>query len=358
MQYFPIFLELGSTRKILVYGGGEEALRKVRLLARTEARIGIVADTLHPELHELHEAGRIEWLAEDFSSDQLHDAACVVAACSDEAAGTISRAASARNIPVNVVDRADLSTFIVPAIVDRDPLVIAIGTEGAGPVLAQGIRAHLESLLAPDTGQLLERARALRDKVAQLVPKGAARRSFWQSFFFGPIRDAFLAGDETRYNRELTRNLANGSAHTTGRVVVMTCPHEVELLTLEAHRLLQQADIIIHDEIACADVLNYARRDAIREHSELNEWLSSPARYSALARKIANYAVGGDLVIRLVADQGYTAQSELHLISSAVGDDIRVDYLPSHTDLHSDWRPICGDAEYRRKNATQLRIAS
>jgi uroporphyrin-III C-methyltransferase/precorrin-2 dehydrogenase/sirohydrochlorin ferrochelatase len=185
MRYFPLFLDLKDRRAVIV-GGGEEALRKVRLLLKTEARIDVVAPVLHDELAAELAAGRISWLGKVFSPGLLDDAAIVYSA--DPALHeAVSQAAQARGIPVNAVDDAALSTFVTPSIVDRDPVVVAIGTEGAAPMLGQGIRARIDAMLPQALGKLAETASSLRARVAQTVPQGRQRRSFWQRYFFGSL---------------------------------------------------------------------------------------------------------------------------------------------------------------------------
>ena len=204
MRYFPLFLDVRD-RKALVVGGGEEALRKVRLLLKTEARIEIVAPELHPELTDLAVGGNIAWIGRRFVSSQLDGANLVFVAADATTSELVAAEAKKRDILVNVVDDADLSSAIVPAIVDRDPLVVAIGTEGAAPVLAQGIRNDLEASLPPFLGALARAAGALRERVAERVPAGRTRRQFWQRYFFGTLRDAFARGVQTYRTRARDR---------------------------------------------------------------------------------------------------------------------------------------------------------
>src|SRR4029078_10879332 len=142
MRYFPLFLDLDN-RKAVIVGGGEEALRKVRLLLKTKARINIIAPALHDELASYLKEGRVLWLAKSFLPALLDDAALVYSA-DDSLHHDVSVAARDRGIPVNAVDDAALSTFITPSIVDRDPVVVAIGTEGTSPVLGMGLRSRIE----------------------------------------------------------------------------------------------------------------------------------------------------------------------------------------------------------------------
>src|SRR5262245_50222948 len=264
MRYFPIFLDLRE-RRVVVVGGGEEALRKVRLLLKSEAVVTLVADRLHPELDGLVSHGAVAWLGTVFEDSMLDGAALVFVAADEVLEQAASTAARARAIPVNVVDRADLSTAITPAIVDRDPLVIAIGTEGAAPVLGQGIRQEIEAMLPPRLGALARRAVALRAKVAARFDHGAPRRDFWRRFFFGTLRTSFLADRPATFEKALAAQLDLSPKQRCGRVALVGAgPGDPELLTLKAQRKLLEADVIVHDRLVGPGILEYARRDAIR----------------------------------------------------------------------------------------------
>ncbi|MGB8313425.1 MAG: NAD(P)-dependent oxidoreductase [Aestuariivirga sp.] len=260
MRYFPIFFDL-QDRKVLVVGGGEEALRKVRLLLKTKARIQVVAPLLHDELAA---EPRVEWLAKQFLPRQL-DGAALVYAAEPAVNDAVSAEARARNIPVNVIDVAEISTFLTPSIVDRDPVVIAIGTEGTAPVLGQGLRARIDAELPQALGALAKRANTLRARVAKELPHGNRRRTFWSRFFFGPIRDAVVAGDEAGYAHELNIALKEEAPPSLGRVsFVGAGPGDPELLTLKAQRKLIEADVIVYDRKIPPSILELARRDAER----------------------------------------------------------------------------------------------
>src|SRR5262245_46585768 len=263
MRYFPLFIDLKG-RKVLIVGGGEEALRKVRLLLKTEVRIELIAPELHPELTDLAIGGNLAWIGRDFHPAHLDGATCVFVAANDEISARVSSEAHKRDILVNVVDEADLSSVIVPAIVDRDPLVVAVGTEGAAPVLAQGIRTSLETELPPFLGALTKAAGALRGRVSKALPAGRARREFWRRYFYGSIRDAFLRGPD-EFAREVTLALQSSTQRRSGRVsLVGAGPGDPELLTLKAQRKLNEADVIVYDRLIGPAILEYARRDAER----------------------------------------------------------------------------------------------
>ena len=260
MRYFPIFFDLEG-REVVVVGGGEEALRKVRLLLKTNAKISVVAPLLHDELAA---EPRVEWLAKTFVAAQL-DGAALVYAAEPEINDLVSAEARNRGIPVNVIDVAEISTFLTPSIVDRDPVVVAIGTEGTAPVLGQGIRARIDAMLPQALGDLANKAQALRPRVAEEVPHGNRRRSFWAKFFFGRIRDAAVAGDKAGYAHELNIALKEEAAPSVGRVsIVGAGPGDPELLTLKAQRKLLEADVIVFDRNIAPGILELARRDAER----------------------------------------------------------------------------------------------
>jgi len=260
MRYFPLFFDLDG-RTAIVVGGGEDGLRKVRLLSKTSVRIVVVANSLHPELAA---NPRVEWLARSFEPALLDGAALVISA--DAALNeTVAAAAKARNIPVNAVDRADLSSFIVPSIVDRSPVVIAIGTEGTSPMLGQGLRARIDAMLPQALGKLAEAAGALRARVAQQLPQGNRRRSFWQRFFFGDVRDAFIAGEQTNYAAGVEDLFTSKAPPVQGRVAFVNAgTGDAELLTIRAQRKLLEADVIVHDRFVAPAILEVARRDAVR----------------------------------------------------------------------------------------------
>jgi uroporphyrin-III C-methyltransferase / precorrin-2 dehydrogenase / sirohydrochlorin ferrochelatase len=260
MRYFPIFVDLAGKR-VVVVGGGEEGLRKIRLLLKTTAKIQVIAPLLHDELASLE---RVEWLAKTYDAALL-DGASLVYSADAALNATVSADAQARSIPVNAVDQAEISTFIVPSIVDRDPLVVAIGTEGAAPVLAQGIRQKIDAMLPQSLGALASKAQSLRAKVADTLPAGNRRRSFWQSFFFGAPRDAFVEKDDVAFELSLHDALHGAATKRVGRVsLVGAGPGDAELLTIKALRKLQEADVIVYDRLVAPAILEMARRDAVR----------------------------------------------------------------------------------------------
>jgi uroporphyrin-III C-methyltransferase / precorrin-2 dehydrogenase / sirohydrochlorin ferrochelatase len=300
MRYFPIFFDL-KDRKVIVIGGGEEALRKIRLLLKTDAKIQVIASELHEELKANK---RVEWLSTRFAGYLLEGAALVYSA-DPTLNARVSTEAQARGIPVNAVDQAEISTFIVPSIVDRDPVVIAIGTEGTAPVLGQGIRAKIDAMLPQKLGALAARAATLRGRVAEAVPQGNRRRSFWHSFFFGGPREALFNGDDVAFALEVNDAIYDSSKPPVGRVsLVGAGPGDPELLTLKAQRKLQEADVIVYDRLVSPGVLEMARRDAVRIPVGKTPFAASP-KQSEINATLVREAKAGRNVVRLKGGDPY-----------------------------------------------------
>ena len=237
MRHFPAFLDLRG-RRCLVVGPGAVAERKAEALRRAGAKVQIVAQVA-----------------------DLADVAVVVVANGDAAAATRARDAG---IPVNVVDRPALSTFVMPAIVERGPLTVAIGTGGAAPVLAGLLRARIEQVIPAAYGQLAALAESCRDLVRRHLPEHDARRLFWRRALTGRVADLVFAGRPAMARAALRASLAQEQP-TRGRVALVGAgPGDPELLTLKALRLLQEADVVVYDRLVSQGVLDLARRDAER----------------------------------------------------------------------------------------------
>ncbi|QZO01469.1 siroheme synthase CysG [Chenggangzhangella methanolivorans] len=261
---FPAFFRV-SHRTVAVVGAGPAAAAKLRLLGETDASLRVIA--CEPSAELLADAARLnaEIVRETFEPRHVAGAALVFAATEIEAQDrAVAEAARAAGVPVNVVDRPELCDFITPAIVNRAPLAVAIGTEGAAPVLARHVRARIEAMLAPETGRLASLAESLRGVVADLLPAAESRRRFWAKLFDGPVAARALAGDEPGARAEAMRMMA-AEPDVAGFVwLVGAGPGATDLLTLRAQRLLQEADVIVHDALVPQEVISMGRRDAER----------------------------------------------------------------------------------------------
>lgn len=267
MDFLPIFLNVRD-RACLLVGGGEVAARKVALLHAAGARVTVVAPSLGETLKRLAAEGRVTHRAERFRAELIDGAALAFAATDDPSINrAVYDAAHARGIPVNVVDHPELCTFIMPSIIDRSPVVAAVSTGGASPVLARLIRARLETLIPAGYGRLATLMAEFRERVKHRIASAVARRRFWEEVVQGPIAEQVYAGQENAARAAIERELAqvNGAAPPRGEVYLIGGgPGDPDLLTFRALRLMQQADVVVHDRLVSQEVLDLVRRDAPR----------------------------------------------------------------------------------------------
>jgi len=272
MDYLPIFLRV-QNRLIVVIGGGEVAARKAELLLKCGACVRLVAPELSTAAQDLLRqhaaAAQMTHLRATFAAPQLEGAALVIAATDSEAVNTqVSDTARARGIPVNVADDADTSDFILPAIVDRAPLIVAVSSAGTAPVLARRVREQIEALLPARLGELARFAGSQRARVTeQLQP--ALRRPFWERFFGAAANLQRLSGDEAGARGAFASELAAFSGRRDGAglgevYLIGAGPGDPDLLTLRALQLLQQADVLLYDRLVSPAILERARREATR----------------------------------------------------------------------------------------------
>lgn len=264
LSVFPAFFRVRN-EVLVVVGDGEEALNKARLLEQTNATIRVVSADPEPELAGFLRHGGHELIEEKFSPKHLTGAKLVFVATGDEAQDmAIADEARRQRIPVNVVDRPELCDFFTPAIVNRAPLAIAIGSEGTGPVLTQMIRARIDAAFSPRLGDLARLANAYRPTVEKLVKKGLPRRLFWRSFFSGDVANTIYNNDLTGAHRAAAQLLDNQSSPKGYVWLVGAGPGAEDLLTLRAHRVLMEADVIVYDALVPEAIVAMGRRDATR----------------------------------------------------------------------------------------------
>ncbi|MEE4301724.1 MAG: siroheme synthase CysG [Pseudomonadales bacterium] len=305
MDYFPIFLRIAG-RDCLVVGGGEIALRKAEALTRAGGRVHVVAPEIEPALERLAANGGGSVIRRGFERGDV-DGRILVVAATDH--GQVNRrvheAAVAASVPVNVVDQPELCTYIVPSIVDRSPLVIALSSGGNAPVLLRMLRERLEAEFPAAYGRLAALAGSMRGRVKQAIPDGDGRRRFWERALEGPAAEAVLSGREERGRALLEAAIEAGAEpeDAMGEVwLVGAGPGDPDLLTLRALRLMQRADVVLHDNLVSPGVLDLVRRDAERiyvgkrrgEHAvpqaRINEMLVEQARAGRRALRLK----GGD----------------------------------------------------------------
>ncbi|MEM9710036.1 MAG: siroheme synthase CysG [Pseudomonadota bacterium] len=263
MRHFPVFLDTRESL-IVVCGGGACAVAKLRLLLKTEAQVDVFAPEAGPEVEAWAEEGQLNLFRRDATINDIAGAILLYAAHDDEAQDhEVRRLGWAANVPTLIVDNLEASDFITPAIVDRSPVTVAIGTEGSAPVLARKIKAEVEESLPDALGPLTALGRDFRPH-AERIPQGRRRRDFWSEFYFdyGPktlpfgeeaVNDALHAA-VARFERDEERP---GHVHFVG-----AGPGDPDLLTLKARNIIHEADVVIHDGLVPQAILELARREA------------------------------------------------------------------------------------------------
>lgn len=269
MKYYPVFLKLAGER-VIFSGAGEHAAAKIKLLLKTEANVCVFGeDPCDDVLRWAHE-GLIVLVERPLEEADSVGARLVYGANDepdlDAHAVELGKAVGALT---NIVDNLEASAFLTPAIVDRDPVIVAIGTEGTAPVLARKIKKSVEEMLPVSTGVLARLASQFRPKAAQLGAS-VARRAFWSRFFFTTGPAAFAANGESGVQKALDELLIEAqspkqlSIRTAGHVdFVGAGPGDPELLTMKARRLLHDADVVLHDRLVTPEILELVRREAI-----------------------------------------------------------------------------------------------
>ena len=265
MDYLPIFLKV-EDRKCLVVGGGKVAARKVTLLHRAGARITVVSPVVCEEVRALLGQGVITHVAREFQDEDLDNCVLAIAATDEKTVNRrVSELADAQRIPVNAVDSPDLCSFIMPSIIDRSPVQIAVSTGGASPVLARLLRTRLESFIPAAYGRLARLVDDYREHVKQRFKVPDQRRYFWENILQGRVAELLFAGHEEKARSALQEAIDDTDAHYNdpGEVYLVGAgPGDPDLITFRALRLMQQADVVVYDRLVSEPVLDMVRRDA------------------------------------------------------------------------------------------------
>jgi uroporphyrin-III C-methyltransferase / precorrin-2 dehydrogenase / sirohydrochlorin ferrochelatase len=264
MDYFPVFVKL-KDQDCLVVGAGEIAARKIELLARAGAKITVIANKISPHVSSLEASCQLKLQQKSFTSTDLRHFRLVVSATdSIETNQLVAKTAEDQNILVNVVDNPELCSFIFPAIIDRSPIVAAVSSGGAAPVLARLLRAKIESIIPPAYGRLARLAEKFRTDVKKHIKEPAQRRIFWENIFQGSVAELVFAGNEQDAEQQLQQALIQQKdSASLGEVYLIGAgPGAPDLLTFRALRLMQQADVIVYDHLVSPEILDLARRDS------------------------------------------------------------------------------------------------
>ncbi|MEC7667584.1 MAG: SAM-dependent methyltransferase, partial [Pseudomonadota bacterium] len=299
MQHFPIFVALAG-RRVVLSGGGDAAIAKLRLLLKTEANLTVITPAPAKEIEAWEAEGKLRIIRRAMEPGDATCAVLFYAADEDEAedARTVALA-RADGALTNTVDNLQDSQFITPAIVDRDPVTVAIGTEGAAPVLARAIKADLEERLPTQLGTLARIGKAFR-KMADALPMGRKRRDFWADYYFNQGPRAIAEGeDAVRPALETLLDQHLNAQDKVGHVsFVGGGPGDHELLTLKARKALDTADVVIHDRLISSEILELARREAILIDAG-KEGFGPSMKQEDINALIVKHAKAGAQVVRL-----------------------------------------------------------
>ncbi|WP_427450826.1 siroheme synthase CysG [Litorimonas sp. WD9-15] len=262
MQYLPIHFDTRGVT-ILVVGGGPAAEAKLRTLLKTEAHLRVIDTEVGPEVARWAEAGKLECVKRDYEASDLDGVSLVYAATEDDLLNSeIAEAATARQIPVNAADQKDACRFITPALVDRAPVLVSIGTEGTSPALARALKADLETRLPPETGRFAIKTKALRDKVKAIMPDLADRQRFWAGIFGGKDLTAQLRTSPEDLTAQVENHLQDKDEIAGKVILVGAGPGDPDMLTTAARRALHAADVIVYDRLVSDGVMELGRREA------------------------------------------------------------------------------------------------
>ncbi len=302
MKHFPIFLAVEG-RRIVLSGGADAAMSKLRLLMKTEAHLTVIAAVVTPEIEKWAAEGKLRVIRRAMEPGDALCASLFYAANEDDAEDArVAAIANAEGALVNIVDNLGDSQFITPAIVDRDPVTVAIGTEGAAPVLARAIKADLEERMPHSLGVLARIGKTFRHAV-EVLPMGRKRRDFWSSFYFnsGPkaLEEKGESGVTSALDTLLDQHIM--ATHVSGHVdLVGAGPGDPELLTLKARNALDKADVVIHDRLVTPEILELARREAVIIDAG-KEGFGKSTKQEDIDALIVKHAQDGHHVVRLKA---------------------------------------------------------
>jgi len=301
MKHFPIFLAVEG-RRIVLAGGCDAALAKLRLLLKTEARLTVIAADAAPEIHGWAATGKLTLIQRAMEPGDTLCASLFYAAHEDAVEDARTAAIAHRDgALVNIVDNLGDSQFITPAIVDRDPVTIAIGTEGAAPVLARAIKKDLEERLPASLGTLARIGKSFRH-MAETLPFGAARRDFWSDYYFNAGPRAITQGEDAVRDAldTLLHDHLNADAKPGHVEFVGAGPGDPDLLTLKARKALDKADVVIYDRLVTPEILELARREAVMIDAGKTGFGPAMAQDDINAL-IVQHALQGLYVVRLKA---------------------------------------------------------
>ncbi|PSW29046.1 uroporphyrinogen-III C-methyltransferase [Photobacterium phosphoreum] len=262
MDYLPIFADL-KRRPCLVVGGGNSAWRKTRMLLKAGADVGVIAPKLNADFEAAIAAGQVRHIGEEFTPSDLDGIFLAIAATPYKALNAlVYQSANQRQVLVNVVDDTQRCSFIVPSIIDRSPIIVAISSSGKAPVLARLLRQKLEAILPQHLGKMASLAGGFRGYLATKLATFSGRRAFWEQAFNGRFADLVAVGRHSEAQQALEQQLQNHTPPTGQVALIGAGPGDAGLLTLRGLQLMQQADVVLYDYLVSDEVMALVRRDA------------------------------------------------------------------------------------------------
>jgi uroporphyrin-III C-methyltransferase/precorrin-2 dehydrogenase/sirohydrochlorin ferrochelatase len=332
MNFLPIFYNI-SGKPCLVVGGGAIAVRKVELLLKAKGRVRVVAPEIDARIHDMAASHALEFAQREFAADDLQGVVCVIAATNDLAVNRqISELAQARGVPVNVVDNPELCSFIMPSIIDRNPVQIAISTGGVSPVLARMLRSKLESYIPGTYGELARLAEEYRDQVKQSLPDVDARRRFWETVLEGKVAELVFSG-RIENARDLLQQQLQGfdTGSAKGEVYLVGAgPGDPDLLTFKALRLMQKADVVVYDRLVSSAILDMVRRDAEKIYAGKARANHTIAQEN-INQLLVRLAKEGKRVLRLKGGDPFIFGRGGEELAELIGENIEFQVVPGIT---------------------------
>ena len=333
MKHLPIFLTIRH-KPCLVVGAGSIAARKIGLLLKAGADVSVVASNIGSEVSELERQGVIRCLLRNYEPTDLKGVKLVIAATNNaQLNADISIMAQAENILVNVVDNPELCSFLMPSIIDRNPIQIAISTGGASPVLARLIRSKLEASIPSAYGELAKLVENYRTKVKQAFANVDLRRRFWESVLEGPVSEFALSGRMNEAETMLSELIqsADSDPEYQGEVYLVGAgPGDPDLLTFKALRLMQKCDVVVYDRLVSEPIMALVRRDAEKIYAgkaSANHSISQENINQLLVR----LAKQGKRVLRLKGGDPFVFGRGGEEIGELIEDDIEFQVVPGIT---------------------------
>ena len=300
MEHLPIFINL-KQKPVLVVGGGDIALRKINLLIKAQASVNCLSPLFCDGIASLSADKSVNLIQKSFEPDDIKNYSIIIASTDDSLVNSsISELAKKANIPVNVVDSPELSSFIMPSIVDRSPVIIAVSSAGKAPVLARIIRAKLETVIPSSYGLLAEIAGEYRQKVKNRFSNIKDRRAFWESAFSGVIAEKVFSGRINEARGDIEEQLENSVEIDLGEVYLVGAgPGDPDLLTFKALRLIQQADVVLYDRLVSKGVMELVRRDSELIYVGKKGGSDESTRQEDINEQLVKLAKSGKRVCRL-----------------------------------------------------------